>query len=144
MLYSEDLFRKQRGSFLYIRALQRNSYQRQRARSRRRKQRTTELGRHLPTSLDDRWPTGRRETTFFSGEIEELSVQGGNLCWKWRGSNIDWDEKTREQHPLFWIWGSSSSGSVSLCVGLGDALQLPEEDTAGGMWVLRAPEASAV
>ena len=35
------------------------------------------------------------------------------------------------------------AGQSPFSVGLGDALQLPE-DTAGAMWVLRAPEASAV
>ena len=38
----------------------------------------------------------------------------------------------------------SSAGQSSCGVGLGDALQLPKEDIAGAVWLLRAPEASAV
>ena len=36
------------------------------------------------------------------------------------------------------------AGQSSCCVGLGDALQLPKEDLASAMRVLRASEASAV
>ena len=53
-------------------------------------------------------------------EMEELSeLFGGFFSWKWRGSNSRQEEKT--------------SGVVPLVL-----------DTAGAVWVLRAPEACAV
>ena len=60
------------------------------------------------------------------------------ILLEWRGSNTRRENKIREQQPWFWTWQGRSSGSV------GDALQLLEEDIAGAVWVLRAPEASAV
>ena len=36
------------------------------------------------------------------------------------------------------------AGQFSCGVDLGDALQLPKKDIAGAVWLLRAPEASAV
>ena len=70
------------------------------------------------------------------GAMEELNEQFGKL-WKWRGSNIE-REKNWERWPWFWTWRSRPPCGL----GLGDALQLPKEDLAGALWVLRPPEAS--
>ena len=45
-------------------------------------------------------------------------------------------KKIKESWPWSWTWRRPSSGSVFVCVGLGDALQLPEEDHVGAVWVL--------
>ena len=60
---------------------------------------------------------------------------------------VQWESKGRRSRSLGLGLGLGEflrAGQSPCGVGLGDALQLPEEDTAGALWVLRAPEASAV
>ena len=71
------------------------------------------------------------------------SKRCGKFCWRRKKSIGKQREKIKGLWPWAWTWRRPSSESVC-SVGLGDALQLPEEDTAGAMRVLRAPEVSAV
>ena len=60
---------------------------------------------------------------------------------------VQWESKGRRSRSLGLGLGLGEglrAGQSPCGVVLGDALQLPEEDTAGALWVLPAPEASAV
>ena len=52
-------------------------------------------------------------------EMEELSRQSGNFCWRWRVSNAEQEKKIWEQWRWFWTWRRPSSGSVFLRCGPG-------------------------
>ena len=54
-------------------------------------------------------------------------------------------KRIKERWLWFWTWREAFERvSLRFFVGVGDALQLPEEDLAGAVWVLRVPGASAV
>ena len=77
-------------------------------------------------------------------EMEEPSQRCGKFCWRWKDSMGKQQKKIKEPWPWSWTWQRPSSGSVFLCLGLGNALQLPKEDLASAVRVLRAPEACTV
>ena len=51
----------------------------------------------------------------------------GNIGWRWRVSMVEQRRKLKVRSPWCWTWHVSGSPSG---VGLGNALQLPEEDLA--------------
>ena len=76
--------------------------------------------------------------------LEELKKPCGNFDGN---GKIQWKCKGRRSRSGG--FGTGPSEGLRACelpggLGLGDALQVPNEDLADALWVLRAPEASAV
>ena len=59
--------------------------------------------------------------------MEEVNVQSGNLCERWKVSDT-----RREKKKGF------RTGQSPCVLVLGNALQFSKEDIAGALWVLRA------
>ena len=74
-------------------------------------------------------------------EMEELSGLFWEILMEMEGDNCHAGEQDQGAVALV-LDLAKAFGRVSLPVvwAWGDALQFPKEDTAGAMWVLRAPE----
>ena len=102
-----------------------------------------------------KWPQQACTTMFFLipknvASERPLALKSTLIRW-WeviRSPDVaKWQQRCRADRDA--TDGSSGPGAgpregLPTGVGLSDAFQLPKEDLAGALWILRAPEASAV
>ena len=77
-------------------------------------------------------------------DMEEPNKQCGKLLME--VERFDGKAKEEDQEAVALVLDLAKAfGRVSLCgLGLGNTLRFPKEGIAGAVWLLRAPEASAV